>query len=599
MHVAVACAHTVLALSGRAVCLVAYTIAAVACVGLAWFGPWLFSCLVWRPYKTSLKYLPGPKRRGLFISDLRIICEAETSMDFSERLVRKYGRNIRVQGFGYMDDRLVTYDPVTINYILGQASDRFTKPLQMRRYISKRTGGDTTLKSVSVAEGAPHHRLRKIIAPAFAPSTIKGLAPVFVRKAGELCDHWRAALSESNVVVAPGVEVNADGTTVLDVHNWLGRAAFDVIGLAAFGYSFNSLRDDSNELFAAYMRLHHVTREGPTLRDNLCLTAPWLERFMQDDNSRAIAASAQVIQRTSKMLLEQRRELTPEGDGKSILGLLLRCNHTAVPEDRLSDEELLAQIDAFLLAGADSTSIAMVWALHELALNPALQQALRAELAPLNLGGGEHDFASDSGIECDYTTPDPIAQFTAIDALPLLDRVVREVLRLHPPVHSSLRVADEDDIVPFSPDAAPRLADGSASRAVVTGRAADGTVRTGIRVRKGEFVHLPFEAMNTAQTIWGEDAHEFKPDRWLNLPSTAKNNVGLVSGLMTFSVGPHACPASRLAIAEIKATLAHVVSSFTFEECAKILPHNMMVTRPWVDDEWENGYRLPLRVRAL
>lgn len=31
----------------------------------------------------------------------------------------------------------------------------------------------------------------------------------------------------------------------------------------------------------------------------------------------------------------------------------------------------------------------------------------------------------------------------------------------------------------------------------------------------------------------------FRPDRWLDLPSAAKNRIGLVSGLMTFSVGPH------------------------------------------------------------
>jgi cytochrome P450 len=187
-------------------------------------------------------------------------------------------------GYYQLHVRLSVYRPPTslidIPSSLGQASDRFTKPIQMRRYIAKRTGGDTTLKAVSVAEGAPHHRLRKIMAPAFAPSTIKGLAPVFIRKSSELCDHWRAVLSEPTAVVAPGVEVNADGATILDVHNWLGRAAFDVIGLAAFGYSFNALRDDSNELFAAYMRLHEATKQGPSLRDNLCLTAPWLERFL-------------------------------------------------------------------------------------------------------------------------------------------------------------------------------------------------------------------------------------------------------------------------------------------------------------------------------
>ncbi|QRV86654.1 cytochrome P450 family protein [Ceratobasidium sp. AG-Ba] len=591
-------AATLLALSGRAVCLVAYTVAGATCIGLAFLGPWLVKCLVWHPYKTSLKHLPGPKRRGLFVGDLSIFCETETSKEFSERLVNKFGRNLRIQGLGYMDDRLVTFDPVTINYILGPASDRFTKPIQMRRYIAKRTGGDTSLKAVSVSEGAVHTRLRKIMAPAFAPSTIKGLSPIFIRKANELCDAWRAALSESNPVDAPGIEISADGSVALDVHNWLGRATFDIIGLAAFGYSFDSLKDNSNELFASYMRLHEVTKEGTTLRDNLCLTAPWLERVWQTENSRAITESAKVVDRTSKMLLEQRRATAPEGDSKSILGLLLRCNHNAAPEDRLSDEELLAQIDGFLLAGADSTSIALVWGLYALSRNPKVQQALREELAELNLGG-EHDFASDSGIECDYATPDPVAQFAAIDALPMLDRVVREILRLYTPVHSTLRTAEQDDIVPFTADAPPRMADGSISRAVVTGHAADGTIRTGIRVRKGEFIHLPYEGMNTARAVWGEDAHEFNPDRWLNLPSAVKNNIGLVSNLMTFSVGPHACPGSRLAIAEIKTILAHVVSSFEFDEMAKILPHNMMVVRPWVDDEWEKGHRLPLRVRAL
>lgn len=210
--------------------------------------------------------------------------------------------------------------------------------------------------------------------------------------------------------------------------------------------------------------------------------------------------------------MAQRRSLAPEGDNKSILGLLLRANENASPEDRLSDEELLAQIDAFLFAGADTTGVAVAWALHELSQNPKIQEALRAELRPLNLGEhcGEQDFASDSGIEFDFATPDPVAQFNAIDALPMLDRVVKETLRLHPPAHDTLRIAEEEDIVPFSAESPPLMADGSLSRAVVTGKGADGVERTGIRVRAGEFIHLPLEGMNTAREVWGEDGHDFK-----------------------------------------------------------------------------------------
>ncbi|ELU44942.1 cytochrome P450 [Rhizoctonia solani AG-1 IA] len=542
-------------------------------------------------YKSYVKHLPGPKRRGAFISDLNIICETETSKEFNERLVQKYGRNIRAQGFGYMDQRLVTYDPVTINYILGSAADRFPKPWQMRRFVSKLTGGDIKQKAVNVAEGPYHHRLRKIIAPAFAPSTIRGHAPTFIRKANELCDHWRSVLSEPAAPAVPGVETDAKGNTILDVHNWFGRAAFDVIGLAAFGYSFDSLRDDTNELFGAYMRLHHVTREGPSMRGNLCLAYPWLERYLRDETSDAIAQSAQVVQKTSQMLLKEMRDANPEGDGKSILGLLLRSNANAAPEDRLTDEELLAQIDSFLFAGSDSTSIATIWALYELACNPEIQQALRAELRPLGLNehAGEQDFASDSGIDIDIATPDHAAQFAAIDTLPLLDRVVRESLRLHPPVHSTLRIAEEDDIVPFSIDSPPKMQDGSISRAVVTGLGADGVERTGIRVRKVK--------MDTSSSKWN-------PDRWIDLPAAAKNNPGVVPGLMSFSVGPHSCPAFRFAMAEMKTMLAYVVSSFAVEDTPKkILPHNMMMTRPYVENQWSKGqlpgFRLPLQVRAL
>ncbi|KAG8715191.1 hypothetical protein FRC11_005380 [Ceratobasidium sp. 423] len=512
MDIAISCFRTVLTLSGHAVCLVAYTVAGVLCVGSACFGPSLFRYFVINPYKSYVKYLPGPKSRGAFVCDFDIICEAKTSMEFSERLARKYGLNVRIQGFGYMDQRLVTYDPVTINHILGSAADKFPKPVPMRRLISKLTGGDMDQKAVNVAEGPFHHRLRKVVSPAFAGSTVRGHAPVFIHKANELCDHWRSVLSEPTAPSVPGVETDSKGNTLLDINNWFGRVAFDIIGLAAFGYSFDSLQNDTNELFGAYMRMHHVTREGPDMRANICLAWPWLERFLKDETADVIAESARIVRKTSKTILQEMREAHPEGDGKSILGLLLRSNANAAPEDRLSDEEVLDQIDSFMFAGSDSTSLAIVWALYELARNPEIQEALRAELHPLGLNehAAEQDFASDSGIDVDTTMPDHAAQFAAIDALPLLDRVVREALRLRPPVHGTLRIAEEDDIVPFSLDSPPKMEDGSISPAVVTGLGADGVERTGIRVRKGDFIHLPFESMNTIRDMWGEDGHKFK-----------------------------------------------------------------------------------------
>ncbi|KAJ1306727.1 hypothetical protein OPQ81_007716 [Rhizoctonia solani] len=586
-----------LILSWRTVCLGAYLVTGITCVTLACVGPSLFRYFVISPYKSYIRYLPGPKRRGIFVSDCDSISEATTCKEFNERLAREYGLNVRIQGFGYQDQRLLTYDPVTISYILGSAADRFPKPAQTRRLIAKLTGSDISLKGINVAEGPYHHRLRKIISPAFAPSTIRGHAPVFFRKANELWDHWRSILSEPTAPAMPGVEADSKGNTLLDINNWLGRLAFDVIGLAAFGYSFDSLRDGRNELFGAYMRLHHATRKGPGLRANICLSWPQLEPFLRDETSNAITEGARIVRETSKMILKEMRNSNPEGDGKSILGLLLRNNIDAAPEDRLIDEELLAQIDSFLFAGSDSTGLSIMWALYELTRNPEIQQALRVELRPLGLNAlsSKQVLASES----DVNGADYAAQFAAIDALPLLDRFVRESLRLRPPVQATIRIAQEDDIIPFSLDVPPRMPDGSISPAVVSGLGADGVKRTGIRVRKGDFIHIPLEPMNSIRDMWGEDGHKFNPDRWLNLPAAAKSNPGIIPGLATFSFGPHSCPAFRFVIAEMKTTIAHVVSSFTFEAPLNILPYNMMVNRPYVENQLSEGYQLPLRIREL
>ena len=106
-------------------------------------------------------------------------------------------------------------------------------------------------------------------------------------------------------------------------------------------------------------------------------------------------------------------------------------------------------------------------------------------------------------------------------ALPYLDHVIKETLRFVPAVHSTVRVAAKDDVIPTS----------------------DGTR---VFIRKGQGVHVAIEGFNRLTTVWGPDGHEFKPERWANLPRAAKEGPGLVQGLMTFSLGPHVSTATIL-----------------------------------------------------
>ena len=142
------------------------------------------------------------------------------------------------------------------------------------------------------------------------------------------------------------------------------------------------------------------------------------------------------------------------------------------PGQRISEEDILHNINTFMFVGTDTTSLALTWALLLLAKHPSIQDQLRAELCGLPRPGNIGDDAI-------------LTHYQEIAAAPLLERVCRETLRLVPPVHSFLRVATQDDVLPDSKG--------------------DG----GFCVRKGTIVHVPIEAMNMDREIWGEDAWNF------------------------------------------------------------------------------------------
>ena len=88
----------------------------------------------------------------------------------------------------------------------------------------------------------------------------------------------------------------------------------------------------------------------------------------------------------------------------------------------------LPEIGTFLVAGHETTSTAMSWTLFGLCNNLEAQSKLREELLAL-------------------ITDDPTMD--ELKALPYLDMVVRESLRLYPPVFVSRRVATRDTTLPM------------------------------------------------------------------------------------------------------------------------------------------------------
>ena len=161
------------------------------------------------------------------------------------------------------------------------------------------------------------------------------------------------------------------------------------------------------------------------------------------------------------------------------------------PSQRISDADILNNINTFMFAGSDTTSLALTWTLLLLAQHPDAQTRLREELLSV---------ASTFNTQ-ELTDEEIRSLHSMIAGLPFLHNVSRESIRLIPPVHSSLRVATQDDEVPTSyPVKFRNLRDGTVVE----------DVGKTISVPKGSFVHVPIEAFNLDKEVWGNDAWEFK-----------------------------------------------------------------------------------------
>lgn len=161
------------------------------------------------------------------------------------------------------------------------------------------------------------------------------------------------------------------------------------------------------------------------------------------------------------------------------------------PEARISDQDVLHTINTFMFAGSDTSSLSLTWTLLLLAQNPLIQARLRAELVAVS-------DRLPNGTDISTLSEEEIRSLDeTLSLLPFLHNVVRESLRLIPPVHSSIRVATKDDQLPTMYPVHNR----------------DGTVKEGassVSVAKGNFIHVAIEAFNLDKAVWGEDAWDFK-----------------------------------------------------------------------------------------
>ncbi|KAG1903374.1 cytochrome P450 [Suillus fuscotomentosus] len=493
------------------------------------FGCWKLGEQVWHNLRSPLCVLQGPKGTSWLYGNLKDIFKAENSV-LHEQWVEQYGMTLKYKGF-FFSDRLFTMDTRALNHVLTHSSSDYQKPSQVRYNLSRILG-----EGVLFVEGAQHRQQN----PAFGPAQIRALTDIFLSKSIKLRDIW------STMTVA------SEHAARMDIMPWLSKMMLDVIGLAGFNYEFDALNatDKPNELNQAFSVMFSASQQISII--------PILKAYSFAPMDHA---AQKMMGRIGSQLLHDAKAAvisshsTEKGgsieksclQGRDLLSLLVRANMaTDIPENqRISDED----VPTFLVVGHETTSTSTTWALYALCLRPDIQTKLREELLT---------------VETETPSMDELM------ALSYLDAVVRETLRLHPPVPSTVRIAMKDDILPVDTPFTDKY----------------GVVHNGIKVSKGDPIFIPILAINRSEAIWRADAKEFNPDRWASLPEVASQVPGVCGHLMMFLGGPRACIGYRFSLVEYLAVPASDVGK-----------RSSIVQRPFLCSDPENKDQLPLLVK--
>ncbi|KAK5956768.1 hypothetical protein OHC33_002256 [Knufia fluminis] len=379
-----------------------------------------------------------------------------------------------------------------------------------------------------LAEGDDHKFQRKGLTPAFAFRHIKQLYPVFWSKSREMV---KTVEDVELVQKKPNVEIEIGG--------WASRAALDIIGVGGMGQHFNSLSDPDTELNKTYRSVFSPSRQAQILGLLTFFIPAWIIENLPIKRNEDIMAASKIARDTSFQLVKQKKErlARKEKMDADIISIALESG-------QFTDEKLVDNVMTFLAAGHETTGSALTWSMYLLSKHPEVQTRLRQEVH-------EHINHLDNEIND-----------TIIDGMPYLHAVCQEVLRVYSPVPMTLREAVVDTSI------------------------------QGHYIPKGSVLMICPWAVNKSEELWGPDASEFNPDRWMK-PGMA-NSGGATSNyaFLTFLHGPRSCIGQKFATAELACLLAAFVGKFEFE---MTYPDEEIIIKGGITARPKNGMRLNLK----
>ena len=322
--------------------------------------------------------------------------------------------------------------------------------------------------SLLAANGEKWRALRTRMQPAFAPSKLRGVVPQVVEATDHMIESWRPAIESGRPV---------------DIMPGFGASTLEFVVTALFSLPADTILHEDIEAIEIGLRHGGRMQFGGDVDANTRRQFPEAIRQLDRLAARVVAA---------------RRDAKEKPD--DLLTLLIDAlDDPDFPE--MTPKQIRDDILTFLLAGHETTSTGLGWAVRLLSRRPEVQNRMREEVAALGHADLEYD---------------------DLKRLPYTTAVFYESMRMRPPVPLMIRAADKHD----------RIGD--------------------VDVTPGTRVGVSIIGIHHDPEIWPEP-DKFMPERFMGGVERPP------ASYLAFSAGPRSCIGSRLAMIEAPLMLARLL----------------------------------------
>ncbi|XP_009393311.2 cytochrome P450 704C1 isoform X2 [Musa acuminata AAA Group] len=445
--------------------------------------------------------IQGSNRPPIAGTIFHLLIHFNALFDFQTAVARRH-KTFRLIAPSHSD--IYTADPANVEHVLKTNFSKYSKG-QGNYTVMRDLFGD----GIFAVDGEKWRHQRKLASFEFSARVLRDFSSVVFRSIA--------------AKLAQKISDAAATASVFDMQDLLMKATLDSIFKVGFGVELDTL-SGSDELGA---RFSEAFDDANSIVFWRYVDVLWKVKRRLDVGIEArLKRNIKVIDDFVFQLIRRKRDQMNNGeeDRMSKGDILSRFILAKEKEpESTSDSYLRDVILNFMMAGKDTTANTLTWFFYLLCKHPSIQEKVAAEV---------EDATKAEGNKSDMAEFAMSLTDEAIDKMQYLHAALTETLRLYPAVPVDGKSADEDDVLP-----------------------------DGFEVKKGDGITYLTYAMGRMTYIWGEDAEDFRPERWIENGSFKPQSP---FKFVAFHAGPRSCLGKDFAYRQMKIMAAATLRFFRF-----------------------------------